>query len=137
MNKYFPLVIIIFSLLFLQCREDIVAPGNAAGVINEPVIQKTRNSYTFLINAQNFTIDLSDFLSFNNTKVSLLLDIEDYETGTSIVNVLNQKKDVIFSKVASDNINNLYERLDGNVPGSLLFKFENFTGKLRLEIISL
>ena len=64
MKKSYLIIItgLLLILIFIpSCREDIIAPGNAAGNINQPVRLKSGLSYTFLINAENISTSFRDF----------------------------------------------------------------------------
>ena len=131
-------VFILFSLiLFGSCREDIVPPNNPAGNINEPVQTRTNNSYTFVINANNISKSVSNYLSLYSTNMRLYTSVLDISSGSVQIFLLNSYNYAWYSRTIATEIQDNYVELTGNYPNQIQIKMNNFTGKLKVQLISL
>ena len=89
-------------LLFLSCREDILVPDNLATNVNEPILQNESNSYSFVINAQNISIDVvnNTYFSANTSRISIT--IVDYSSGYISVRIIDKQTNSRFSYFGND-----------------------------------
>jgi len=121
-------------LLFLSCREDILAPDNLTTNVNEPILQNESNSYSFVINAQNISIDVvnNTYFSANTSRISIT--IVDYSSGYVRVKIIDKQTNNRFSYFGNDDEDFFTESLIGYVPASVGIKAVDFSGKLKIEI---
>ncbi|HKB86892.1 MAG TPA: hypothetical protein VKD08_12015 [Ignavibacteriaceae bacterium] len=126
----------ISTILFSACREDVVAPGNEAGNINQPVRLKSGSSYTFIINANNITTSFFDYSGVSSSHAQLLLSLEDYSQGRAGFNIYDTGNRLVYQKLLTDNVEPISASLDGITPVFLEINFTNFSGKLRIQVFS-
>jgi len=121
-------------LLFLSCREDILTPDNLATNVNEPILQNESNSYSFVLNAQNISIDVvnNTYFSANTSRISIT--IVDYSSGYVSVRIIDKQTNSRFSYFGNDEEDYFSESLIGYVPASVGIKAVDFSGKLKIEI---
>lgn len=89
MNTDLKKIVFILSVttLMISCREEIIEPGNLIGKINEPVQLRENNSYMFLLNAENLTMDMSVPLYLNSIRTRFSIKLIGYESGYTSVAV--------------------------------------------------
>jgi len=139
-SKRVSAVLYIFLLLGLpslnSCREDIVDPNNKGGNVNEPVSFNNPNSYTFIINADNVTRYVVDTASFQDSKTNLFVTLSNYKAGYVEIFVTNQRGISLYAKRFNTNQSNLKNELVGYVPYRVAINFYNFSGQLKVELLS-
>ena len=132
--------IFIISFLILpmisSCREEIIVPGNQAGNLNQPVRLKSGSSYTFIINAENFSTTVHDYSGIESIHSKLLLALDDYSQGSVNFYIYEYSSRLVYQKVMSDNINPITAYLEGISPDIIHLTFYNFTGKLKVQVFT-
>lgn len=126
----------IISLLsfFLSCREGVIEPGNFVGNINDPVQVNNKNSYTFIVNAKTFSMDLLVPASFNSSTSRISVTIADYESGSVNVSIRDEQQTERFKYFVNEDVALYTHLLDGYIPETINITTENFTGKLKILI---
>ena len=122
-------------LLFLSisCREEIIAPDTFVENVNDPVQIRDYNSFIFLVNADNFTMDLNVSSIFTSIKTRFSIKLVDYEGGYTKVTAQDYNSNQRFNYFAADEVLYDSELLDGYVPQNIVIRTSNFTGKLKIE----
>ncbi len=128
--------LVTIALMFSSCREDVVAPGNEAGNVNQPVRLKSGSSYTFIINADNISTSFFDYSGVSSSHAQLLLSLEDYSQGRAAFNIYDTGNRLVYQKLMTDNVKPISASLDGITPVFLEINFTNFSGKLRIQVFS-
>jgi hypothetical protein len=129
------LVFILFLLiLVVSCREDIIHPDEFAGNINEPVQINLRNSYTFIINAKNLTMNISALTSFNTTFARISVTLIDHESGYVNVSVKDLNDVERFRYFADDDVSLFTEVIDGYLPNTIDIRMQELSGKLKVQL---
>lgn len=131
MNKVF---IIFIAFLLSSCREEIIAPGNPAGNLNQPVKEQFQNSYSFVMNAGNITYNLYDYMKFDNARTQIYISVLDYSSGSADVSLLSQYKHIIFNRKAESDITGEFKRLNNEIPEAIIINFQDFTGKIKITV---
>jgi hypothetical protein len=126
------LLLIIITISF-SCREEIIAPDNLAGNINEPIQLRERNSYILLINAKNLTMSLTVPLYFSAVRTRFNVRLIDYESGYLNVSVQDLSKIERFRYYIAEEVSYHTELLDGYVPTTININTDNFSGKIKIE----
>jgi hypothetical protein len=121
-------------LLFISCREEIIAPNNFATNVNEPILLNASNSYSFVINAQNISIDVVNNTNFSASTSRISITIIDYSSGYVRIKIIDKQTINRFSYFGNDDENFFTESLTGYVPASVGIKAVDFSGKLKIEI---
>jgi len=125
-------VIFLFAFLVLVssfgCREaDLNSPFNAGDMPeNSPVIVSASGSYTFNVNANNFSLERNDPLVFQNDSTVITLAIEKHQTGSFNLLIKNSNGDSLFT-----------ENSTGNRTLVLLKKFDSFPANANISIKSM
>ena len=130
--------IFLFSLLllFVSCREEIIAPDNSTGNINEPFLTRTSNSYIFSINASNITATIDDNTFLSTVKANIYSIIADYSAGYVEVEVKTSTNSVLYSEVFESDTRGTLKNINGFRPEIIAINFQNFTGKLKVTLSS-
>lgn len=126
--------ILIFSLLIISCRQEIVPPDNPAGNINDPVYTRTNFSYSFSINAERITRTVIDNTYLNTTRSRIYLLISDHSSGSVEIKIQNDNNFVLYSSVYENNTGGIFHELDGYQPEVITINFKDFTGKFRVTL---
>jgi hypothetical protein len=121
-------------LLFISCREDIIAPDNFATNVNEPILVNESNTYSFVINAQNISIDVVNNTNFNAHKSRVSITIVDYASGSVRIRIIDEQSNSRFSYYGNDEEDLFTEPLNGYVPASIGIRAVDFSGKLKIEL---
>ena len=121
-------------LLYMSCREDIIAPDNFATNINEPILLNESNAYSFVINAQNISIDVVNTTNFSSNTSRISITIVDYSSGYVRVKIIDKQTNNRFSYFGNDDEDFFTESLNGYVPGSVGITAVDFSGKLQIEL---
>jgi hypothetical protein len=130
--KLLILGLLAFSLV--SCREEIIAPGNPAGNINQPVKEVFPNSYTFLINAGDISFTVLDNLNFENGRTQIYLSVTDHSSGSAVISLMNKSQRIIFTKTTDSELSGEYIKIDSEAPGAVRIRFLDFSGKFKLTI---
>ena len=126
--------LLLFILLLSSCREDVIAPGNPAGNINEPVRIKEKFSYSFYINAYNISTSVSDVSGISSTHSTVSVSLDDYTQGTASFNIYDNSNNLVYRKVFAENGIQISESLEGSTPDLVWINFNHFTGKLQIKV---
>ena len=129
-------LVFIFSLLILiiSCREDIIHPDEFAGNVNEPVQINSRNSYTFIINAKNLSMNISALTSLNTTLARISVTLIDHEAGYANVSVKDINDVERFRYFADDDVSLFTEVIDGYLPNTIDIRMQELSGKLKVQL---
>ncbi len=125
---------VIVILLFISCREDIIGPDNFATNVNEPILINESNSYSFVINAQNISIDVINNTNFNSNTSRISITIVDYSSGYVSVKIIDIQSNSRFSYFGNDDEDFVTQSLNRYVPASVGIKAVDFSGKLKIEL---
>lgn len=120
-------------MLTLSCREEIIPPDNLVENINEPVQIFERNSYTFLLNAQNFSMNLNVPVFFNSFRTRFNVTLIDYKSGFADISVQDISNRERFQYFLAEDVSFHSDVLDGYVLNTININTENFSGKLKIE----
>jgi hypothetical protein len=130
LKKIFPVILL---LLFTCCREEIIPPGNT-GNINEPLLTVTSNSYIFSVNASNMNVVVTDRTNLQSVRTRLYSLISDHTSGYVEVKVQTNNNYTVFAKVYNSDTSGSFENIEGYKPDIITFNFNNFTGRLKLQL---
>ncbi|MEJ5261204.1 MAG: hypothetical protein WHT45_00865 [Ignavibacterium sp.] len=128
------LIFLIPMLLLTGCREEILEPYNPAGNVNQPFQEKKLNYYNLTITASNLTYEFNSDLDFNSSDSRILVSVIDRQSGSVTINVLNNSRNLIYIASIETEVPNLIDRIQGNVPDNVKVVFNDFSGKLRIQL---
>lgn len=126
------------TLILLQsCRDDAIDPENSYGNINEPVVLSSFNSFEFQINASNISQHVNEPLDFIGIENFISISVKNYSKGSVSIRVKNKSNTSILFSVDLDKFSvDTARAVGGDIPGSILVSFDNFSGFFKLELYS-
>lgn len=136
MKRIFINIFFFFSVLLLciSCREEIITPDNYATNVNEPILINESNSFSFVINAQNISIDVVNNTHFSASSSRVSITIVDYSSGYVSVGIIDKQTINRFNYFGNEDERLFTEALHGYVPGSVRIRAVDFSGKLKIEL---
>ena len=126
-------LLLIILLIALSCREEVIQPDNFVENVNEPVQINERNSYIFLLNAQDFSLNLSVPASFNSYRTRFNVTLIDYESGYISITVKDFDQQERFRYFVAEEVSFHSDLLDGYVLKTINISTVNFSGKIKAE----
>ena len=124
----------IFILLTTACREDIIEPDTFVGVINEPVQINEPNSYTFIIHAQNISVNVTNNTYISSFTSRISISIADHSSGHVRVSITDRDNNSRFSYFGNEEEGLFSEALSGYIPAHVWIRATDFSGKLKIEV---
>lgn len=101
---------------------------------NTPVIVNTENSYTFTVNAKNFSYSTEDNLNFSTDSLVITLTLTNVISSTGSMKVFNISEQEIFSESLNGNKVIVKADLIGQNPKQIKLELIKFTGQLTAVI---
>ena len=101
---------------------------------NIPVIVNTENSYTFTVNAKNFSYSTEDNLNFSTDSLVITLTLANVISSTGSIKVFNNMEQEIFSESLNGNKVIVKTDLIGQNPKQIKLELVKFTGQLTAVI---
>ena len=135
MSDYLRKIILLLVIIIISysCREEIIEPDNLVETVNNPVQVRESNSYILLLNAENFTMNLTVPSIFTSIRTRFNITLIDYESGYTRISVQDYNSVERFRYFIADEVNYHSELLDGYVPTNINIHTENFSGKVKIE----
>ena len=135
MSDYLRKIILLLVIIIISysCREEIIEPDNLVETVNNPVQVRESNSYILLLNAENFTMNLTVPSIFTSIRTRFNITLIDYESGYTRISVQDYNSVERFRYFIADDVNYHSELLDGYVPTNINIHTENFSGKVKIE----
>jgi hypothetical protein len=130
----YPFIIAILFIITPSCREDVITPDNLVTNVNEPIQISEQNSYTFVMNADNISMNVINNTSFSSHISRISISISDYSSGYIRINVLDIQSNDRFSYFGDDDEVYFTEELFGYVPRSIKINTVNFSGKFKIQL---
>lgn len=126
---------LIISLIILSgCREEILEPYNPAGNVNQPYQEKKLNYFNLVMTASNLTYEIDSDLNFNSSDSRIFVSVVDKQSGTITINILNDRRNLIYIASIETEVPGLVDRIQGNIPNKVKIIFKDFSGKVRIQI---
>jgi len=126
-------LLLLVIIISYSCREEIIEPDNLVETVNNPVQVRESNSYILLLNAENFTMNLTVSAIFTSIRTRFNITLIDYESGYTRISVQDYNSVERFRYFIADDVNYHSELLDGYVPTNINIHTENFSGKVKIE----
>lgn len=127
----FQIIIIFF---FAGCREEILAPDNYAGNINEPIQDNKTNYYGLIINAKELTSNITAVTNFNYHTTKTLVTISDLEGGSITFTIRDKQGVSLYRFSVNSEVKNDFRKITSDIPGKVEISFNNFTGKMKFSL---
>lgn len=129
--KYFILTIMLISIP--ACREEILEPYNPAGNVNQPIQEKKLNYLNLVMTTSNLTYEFETGVEFNSSDTKIFISIVDCENGKITINVISGNNLIFVTSIETETIN-IVEKIRGKIPDKIRVSFNNFSGKLLLQL---
>ncbi|HSP87801.1 MAG TPA: hypothetical protein VLN45_06690 [Ignavibacteriaceae bacterium] len=127
-------ILFFLLLMFISCRQEIVPPDSSLENINEPQLTRTNSSYTFSINANRITETVIDNTFLNTFKSRVRPVISGHSSGSVEIIIQVDQNNILYSALFDDDTNGTFAELEGFQPKVIIFVFNNFTGKLKVNL---
>lgn len=126
-------IFLLLGILIAGCREDIITPDNPDANVNEIVKEKTPNTFSFSVNAENMSFNVEQYPDLNFQKTRLSFTISDYSSGETSLKVYN-RSNLLYDNEFKRNLNGNFVDFTGTPPTTLQIRCSDFTGKLRIHL---
>jgi len=137
-HKYWALIFLILAAIMVNsCREEIISPKNNSGNVNEPYKSNSRNSFTFILNAENLSQKVVDYPTINYSNSRIFVSVLDHGSGSVEVVILTKSREVIYRNKLVDDDNGSYGVVEGIRPGIIEIDLRDFTGKVKVQLTGL
>ena len=105
--------------------------------MNEPVQYHSNTSYTFIINADDISKNVNNFPSFSTTNIRLYTSVIDITSGSVQIFLMDSFNHAWYSRTFASEIKNSAIDFSGNTANLIQIKMNHFTGKLKVQLVSL
>lgn len=129
-----PITLILFSSV--GCRDEVTDPNNLGGNVNEPIVLNYSGSFSFFINADGITYDLIENTNLSEAESKIYVSVDNYKSGYVEVIVSTNEYKSLYAGRFSEKTQGTYQDISGYVPERVVIQFYNFSGNLRLELVS-
>jgi hypothetical protein len=126
--------ILIILLSIISCREEVIEPNNFVGNVNEPIQINQRNSYTFLVNAQELSMNLSANASFNSASTRITITLRDHKSGYVSIIIRDSQNNERYRHTQTEDVSSYSNAINGFIPNTIHIVAVDFSGKLRIEL---
>ncbi|MBM4177143.1 MAG: hypothetical protein FJ213_13375 [Ignavibacteria bacterium] len=122
------------SLSFYSCviEDGINNPENVGK--NFPVIVNTLNTFTFTVDADDFSLTRNETLSFDTDSLTITLVVSSYSAGSGSIVVRNSVNEIFFSDNLNSNKVVTLPAATENTPKSVAITLSNFRGKISFVV---
>ncbi len=137
--KKIKLLSILFIFFPLGCNNDEDSINSPIDLLidsytNIPVKINTENSYTFTINAKDYTYSTEDNLSFFSDSLVVTITLTKAYSANSSVKLFDQMNEEILSESLNESKVVVNTKLDGNIPEKIKIDLVNFTGQFTIVV---
>ncbi|MBT8392510.1 MAG: hypothetical protein KJO48_12150, partial [Ignavibacteria bacterium] len=91
-------------------------------------------SYTFLLNANSFSMDLTVFPFINSSRSRISVTLIDYQAGYAKLTIQDYDNRERYTYFAAEDISLYTDIIDGYIPESVIIRTEDFSGKIKIEL---
>ena len=135
MKKYLLFSFVFCSLLW-GCRErDYSNPFEVTDLTeNSPTVVSLDGTYTYSINAKNYSLERNDPLVFQNDSLIITIVIDNYKSGTCDASIKNKAGDILFSENSTGNKSVVVLKKLYSIPNSILISQNNLTARVSIVL---
>jgi len=120
--------------MLLSCREDIINPDTFVETINEPLQITEVNSYTYILNANEFTSTSVFNTTFNGSSSRVNITLLDYSQGYANMIIKDVDQRERYRYQMAENIPLYSDLTNGYIPKTIEINTYDFTGKLKIRL---
>ena len=134
------ILLLILPYLFFSCEDD--DSNNLTNPIdlivddydNIPVKVNTQDSFTFTLNAKNFSYTTEDNLQFSDDSIVVTITLTNASSNNSSFVLIDTEGNVMYSESLNENKVSVDTDLIGNIPSLSRIELNNFTGQLTIVV---
>ncbi|NOZ62828.1 MAG: hypothetical protein GXO74_14260 [Calditrichaeota bacterium] len=130
----FFLIIVVVGLLLVSCNENPTSFSNDETITNVPVIANALDAFAFTLNADNFSINRMDSLTFDADSLVISLILTNYHGGNGKITIFTSDSVQIFSELLNSNKINAKTNIAGHIPKSIIIAASNLTGSISFAL---
>jgi hypothetical protein len=128
---YFPIVMI---LCLTSCQNNS-NPTTVLDILHAPVTTNVTNSFTFSIDANQYSDNSNNILSFLSDSLVVTLTSSSYLSGQAIISVSDSSYATIFSDTVRSNKTIAIAHLKTTRPRHCTLNITNLTAKLAFVVL--
>jgi hypothetical protein len=125
------ILIFVLFFIFFACEENSTDPNNPHN--STPVIVSGKNFYTYSINADEYTSQLSNTLNFDADSIEIYISLGNYQNGSGIFTV-KSKSETIYSDSLNGNKTVVKTDLALGVPEITEIDLVDFSGDVSIVV---
>jgi hypothetical protein len=125
------ILIFVLFFIFFTCEENSTDPNNPNN--STPVIVSGKNFYTYSINADEYTSQLSNTLNFDADSIEIYISLGNYQNGSGIFAV-KSKSETIYSDSLNGNKTVVKTDLALGVPEITEIDLVDFSGDVSIVV---
>ncbi len=127
--KGFHYFIIVIVVCFTSCRDNSTSPS-VYDNNNSPVTTNVTNSFTYTVNANQYSDSSQNILSFVSDSLVVTLTSSNYVSGQAIVSVRDSLNAPIFTDTVTSNTTTTIAHLKTTTPRYCNIVISSMTAKL-------
>ncbi|MBI5021012.1 MAG: hypothetical protein HZB59_06215 [Ignavibacteriales bacterium] len=132
--KMYYLFIISIILSINSCKDD-VATTTANDDSNSPVVANVTNSFTYTVNANQYSSNSQNDLNFLSDSLVVTLSSSNYSSGQAIIVLNDSANATIFSDTLKSNKTIAITSLKTTKPKHCILALTNLTAKLIFSVV--
>jgi hypothetical protein len=121
-------------LSFTSCK-DKSNPIQVNDIVNFPVTANVTNSFTYTLNASNYSDNSQNNLSFLSDSLVITLTCANFVSGQAIVTVKDSLSRTVFSDTVRSSKTTAIAHLKATRPKSCIILSSNLTAKLVFTLV--
>ena len=121
--------IIVMILCLTSCKDNSVSTI-VQNNVNSPVTTNVTNSFTYSVNANQYSDNSNNNLSFLSDSLVVTLTASSYSSGQAIILVSDASNATIFTDTVRSNKTNVIAHLKTTKPSHCILNITNLTAKL-------
>ncbi len=110
-------------------------PGDLNSTVNMPVMTSVPNSYTYSVNANNFSNESRNNLSFSSDSLVVTLTTVSFVSGTAIIAVKDSLGSSVFVDTVRSNTTLAYAPTKLSIPKTCNIVLTNFSANLVFTLV--
>jgi hypothetical protein len=103
--------------------------------LNSPITTNVTNSFTYTVNADQYSDNSNNDLSFLSDSLVVTLTSSSYSSGQAIILVSDASNATIFSDTVRSNKTNVIAHLKTTKPRHCILNITNLTAKLSFVVV--
>jgi hypothetical protein len=124
-------ILILFAIvIFVGCKENSNVTIQTSTPQNTPVVVKTMNAFTYVIDANTYNTNTAYDLTFSTDSLAGTLTVGSYLSGNASLYIRNSINPNIFHDSITTNKTIVIAQAGNGIPNQFTLSCNNFTGKI-------